>query len=163
MCLGKWNVLRPISLLDIKDVKPTPKRTWWKEEEKEEKSLLLPQKQTPALVLLLAYGRSKPKWNDRKEQETRERTERLIQVWWLCHLHYFLCQRYQKYWIDGQNYDCDRLREYGKNMKSANDNFSCFSWFWAKKLVNFRIKDKSTSISITVNYKKWVTTSWRWK
>ena len=25
MCLGKWNVLRPISLLDIKDVKPTPK------------------------------------------------------------------------------------------------------------------------------------------
>ena len=22
---GKWNVLRPISLLDIKDVKPTPK------------------------------------------------------------------------------------------------------------------------------------------
>ena len=76
MCLGKWNVLRPISLLDIKDVKPTPKRTWWKEEEKEEKSLLLPQKQTPALVLLLAYGRSKPKWNDRKEQESREPSTR---------------------------------------------------------------------------------------
>ena len=59
MCLGKWNVLRPISLLDIKDVKPTPKEhdggKEWKEV-KEEKSS---QKQTPLPALLPVADQTK--------------------------------------------------------------------------------------------------------
>ena len=37
---GKWNVLRPISLLDIKDVKPTPKEHDGREERRRRRKVL---------------------------------------------------------------------------------------------------------------------------